>query len=110
MEDLVGSTLGRFEITALVGRGGMATVYKARHPGLEQTVAIKVLHPHFAADPDMTDRFRHEARAVAALRHPNIVRVVDFDKSTTATSWSWSTSTARRWLPISRPWPPRAAR
>jgi len=80
MEDLVGSTLGRFRITALVGRGGMATVYKATHPGLDQTVAIKVLHEQLAADPDIRGRFRREATAVAALRHPNIVRVIDFDE------------------------------
>ena len=79
-KDLIGSTLGRYKITALVGQGGMATVYRATHPGLEQTVAIKVLHAHMATDPDMLGRFQQEARAVAALRHPNIVRVVDFDR------------------------------
>ncbi len=78
-EDLIGRTLGRYKITALVGQGGMATVYRATHPGLEQTVAVKVLHAHMATDPDMLGRFQQEARAVAALRHPNIVRVVDFD-------------------------------
>ena len=79
MEDLVGRTLGRYEVTALVGRGGMATVYKARHPGLNRTVAVKVLHRHLAVDSAFVGRFRREARAVAALRHPNIVRVYDFD-------------------------------
>jgi len=79
VEELVGRTLGRYEITALVGRGGMATVYKARHPGLNRTVAVKVLHRHLAIDPAFVGRFRREARAVAALRHPNIVRVFDFD-------------------------------
>jgi len=64
---------------ALVGRGGMATVYKARHPGLNRTVAVKVLHRHLAVDSAFVGRFRREARAVAALRHPNIVRVYDFD-------------------------------
>ena len=78
-EDLIGRRLGRYQITALVGRGGMATVYRATHPGLEQTVAIKVLHAHLATDPNMLGRFQREARAVAALRHPNIVHVVDFD-------------------------------
>ncbi|MCX6374131.1 MAG: serine/threonine-protein kinase, partial [Actinobacteria bacterium] len=79
-EDLIGRKLGRYQITALVGQGGMATVYRATHPGLEQTVAVKVLHAHMATDPDMLGRFQQEARAVAALRHPNIVRVVDFDR------------------------------
>jgi serine/threonine-protein kinase len=79
VEDLVGRTLGRYEVTALVGRGGMATVYKARHPGLNRNVAVKVLHRHLAVDSAFVGRFRREARAVAALRHPNIVRVYDFD-------------------------------
>jgi tRNA A-37 threonylcarbamoyl transferase component Bud32 len=78
-DDLIGRTLGRYQITGLVGRGGMATVYRATHPGLEQTVAVKVLHAHLATDADLLGRFQREARAVAALRHPNIVRVVDFD-------------------------------
>jgi serine/threonine-protein kinase len=79
VEDLVGRTLGRYEVAALIGRGGMATVYKARHPGLNRTVAVKVLHRHLAVDSAFVGRFRREARAVAALRHPNIVRVYDFD-------------------------------
>gem|GEM_PF-407783 len=78
-DELIGRTLGRYEITALIGRGGMATVYRATHPGLRQTVAVKVLHAHLADDPDLLVRFEREAQAVAALRHPNIVRVIDFD-------------------------------
>lgn len=75
----VHATLGRYEIVGVLGRGGMATVYRARHPGLGQDVAIKVLHSHLAADPSFVGRFQTEARAVAALRHPNIIRVLDFD-------------------------------
>ncbi len=78
-QDLVGRDLGRYHITALVGRGGMATVYQAQHPGLNTTVAIKVLHSHLAGDPDFVARFHREARAVSTLRHPNLVRVLDFD-------------------------------
>jgi len=78
-DELIGRALGRYEITALIGRGGMATVYRSTHPGLRQTVAVKVLHAHLAEDPDLLVRFEREAQAVAALRHPNIVRVVDFD-------------------------------
>jgi eukaryotic-like serine/threonine-protein kinase len=77
-DQLVGKTLGRYEVTALVGRGGMATVYRAVDPALKRDVAIKVMHPHLAADPAFVGRFRHEAQAVAALRHPNIVNVFDF--------------------------------
>ncbi len=79
MESLVGRTLGKYELTAMIGGGGMATVYEARHPGLDQRVAVKVLHPFLATDSSFVDRFRREAHAVAALRHPNIVRVLDSD-------------------------------
>ncbi len=78
-DELIGASLGRYEISALIGRGGMATVYLATHPGLRQRVAVKVLHAHVAEDADLLVRFEREAQAVAALRHPNIVRVVDFD-------------------------------
>lgn len=79
MESLVGRKLGKYELTAMIGGGGMATVYEARHPGLDQRVAVKILHPFLSTDRSFIDRFRREAHAVAALRHPNIVRVLDFD-------------------------------
>jgi len=56
----------------------MATVFRATDPVLKRDVAIKVMHGHLAADPAFVGRFRHEAQAVAALRHPNIVKVYDF--------------------------------
>lgn len=77
-----GQKLGKYEIKTLLGRGGMAEVYRALNPDLRQDVAIKVLHPGLA-DPDAAQRFRHEAQAVAALQHPNIIRVFDFDTTTT---------------------------
>ncbi|MHB8625812.1 MAG: SUMF1/EgtB/PvdO family nonheme iron enzyme [Aggregatilineales bacterium] len=77
-----GQKLGKYEIKTLVGRGGMAEVYRALNPDLKQDVAIKVLHPGLA-DPDAAQRFRREAQAVAALQHPNIIRVFDFDTTTT---------------------------
>ncbi len=77
MEKQAGETFGRYLIREVVGAGGMATVYRAHDPVLEREVAIKVLHPHLARDEASVGRFRHEARAVAALRHPNIVRVYD---------------------------------
>ncbi|NLT36438.1 MAG: serine/threonine protein kinase [Gaiellales bacterium] len=79
MESLVGRRLGKYELTTMIGGGGMATVYQARHPGLGQQVAVKILHPFLSTDTSFIDRFRREAHAVAALRHPNIVRVLDFD-------------------------------
>ncbi len=79
MPDLIGQTVGKYRIVARLGRGGMAEVYKAYQPGLDRYVAIKVLHSYLAEDPDFIGRFEREARAVANLRHPNIVQVFDFD-------------------------------
>ena len=61
-----------------LGRGGMATVYKAYHANLDRYVALKVLHPAFLEDPNFLARFQREARLVAKLEHPNIVPVYDF--------------------------------
>ncbi len=79
MPDLVGKTIGKYRIVARLGRGGMAEVYKAYQPGLDRYVALKVLHSYLADDADFIGRFEREARAVANLRHPNIVQVFDFD-------------------------------
>lgn len=79
MFDLTGRQLGKYQINERLGRGGMATVYRAYQPGIDRFVAIKVIHLHFADDPTFIERFRREARAVGALRHPNIVQVIDFD-------------------------------
>ncbi len=79
MPDLIGQTIGKYRVVARLGQGGMAEVYKAYQPGLDRYVAVKVLHSHLAGDPDFIGRFEREARAVANLRHPNIVQVFDFD-------------------------------
>jgi tetratricopeptide (TPR) repeat protein len=79
MTDLGGQTLGRYQIIERLGRGGMADVYKAYQPGLDRYVAVKVLHPHLSEDPNFITRFQREAKTVAALRHPHIVQVFDFD-------------------------------
>ncbi len=79
MPDLIGQTLGKYRIVARLGQGGMAEVYKAYQPGLDRYVAVKALHSHLAGDPDFIGRFEREARAVANLRHPNIVQIFDFD-------------------------------
>ncbi len=67
----------RYELEELVGTGGMSTVFRARDRQLERLVAIKILHEHYAEDPEYLERFRREARAVARLSHPNIVTVID---------------------------------
>ncbi|MCE1253819.1 MAG: serine/threonine protein kinase, partial [Anaerolineae bacterium] len=76
---LEGQTLGKYQILQPLGQGGMARVYKAYHPKLERYVAIKVLRPDLIGEEEFLDRFRREAQSVAALRHPNIVQVFDFD-------------------------------
>lgn len=73
-----GSHLGRYEIIELIGRGGMASVFRAHDPLLDRDVAIKVLASIFPPDPTFAERFSIEARTVANLRHPNIVQVYDF--------------------------------
>jgi len=73
----VGDTLGRYELGEEVGEGGMATVYRARDRELRREVAVKVLFPHLARRPEIVHRFAREARAAAALDHPNILRVYD---------------------------------
>src|SRR5512147_621627 len=68
-----GSRLGRYEILSAIGAGGMGEVYLARDTRLGREVALKVLPADTARDPDRLARFEREARAVAALNHPNIV-------------------------------------
>ena len=74
-----GRTVGKYTLQSLIGRGGMAEVYKSRHPELGRDLAIKILHPHYTDAPGFIERFRREAQAAAALRHGNIVQIYDFD-------------------------------
>ncbi|ABU56706.1 serine/threonine-protein kinase [Roseiflexus castenholzii] len=75
---LIGATIGNYEIQALIGSGGMATVYRGFDHNLGRAVAIKILSEEARAHPGFVDRFRQEARIIANLRHPNIVQVYDF--------------------------------
>ncbi len=77
MHLIAGTKLGPYEIVALIGAGGMGEVYKARDTRLGREVAVKILPASIAADPDRLRRFEQEARAVAALSHPNILGVHD---------------------------------
>ncbi len=72
-----GARLGPYEIVALLGAGGMGAVYRARDARLGREVAVKVLPDELAGDPDRLRRFENEARAVAALSHPNILAIYD---------------------------------
>ena len=72
-----GTKLGQYEVQDFIGQGAMGLIYRAYHVQLERTGAVKVLQA-IAPDPDTTARFRHEAQAIAQLRHPNILNVYDF--------------------------------
>ncbi|MCA1563658.1 MAG: serine/threonine protein kinase, partial [Acidobacteria bacterium] len=72
-----GTALGPYEIVGLIGAGGMGEVYQARDPRLKRDVAIKLISPALATDPDRLRRFEQEAQAVAALTHPNILAIYD---------------------------------
>jgi serine/threonine protein kinase len=70
-----GVRLGPYEITALIGEGGMGKVWRAHHIALKRDDALKVLPDAFASDPDRLARFQREAQVLASLNHPNIAHV-----------------------------------
>jgi eukaryotic-like serine/threonine-protein kinase len=78
-DPFIGALLdNKYRLTEKIGEGGYGTVYKATHIEIDSTVAVKILHPHLAADKLTIERFRREARAAAQIRHPNAVVVTDF--------------------------------
>lgn len=77
MPDLVDQTFGKYRIISRLGAGGMSTVYRANDVTLDRDVAIKILSPHFARDPEFIERFRREARTIAALQHPYVLAVYE---------------------------------
>jgi serine/threonine protein kinase len=81
MEDLTGKQFGPYRITAPLGEGGMAAVYKAFQPGVDRFVALKVLPQHYAKDPQFVERFEREAKVLAKLQHPHILPVHDFGEA-----------------------------
>jgi Tol biopolymer transport system component len=74
---VIGRKLGNYEVTAKLGEGGMGEVWRARDERLNRSVAVKMLPAGLAADPGLRARFEQEARALAALNHPNIVAIYD---------------------------------
>src|SRR5690349_14065528 len=70
-----GEKLGPYEIVALLGKGGMGEVYRARDPKLERDVAVKVLPPQLAQSAERLARFEREAKVLAALNHPHIAAI-----------------------------------
>ncbi|MEK6226154.1 MAG: serine/threonine-protein kinase [Chloroflexota bacterium] len=75
---LIGS---RYELAARIGGGGMADVFRAHDRTLDRDVAVKLMRPAFATDPEFVERFHREAEALGAIDHPNIVRVLDYGAS-----------------------------
>lgn len=74
----VGSKFGRYTIVRLIGMGGMGAVYEATHAELKKRVALKTLHPSFAKNPEIRQRFLREGELASRIHHPNVVDVTDF--------------------------------
>ena len=78
---MIGKTLGTFECTAEIGKGGMGEVYQAKDTKLGRDVAIKVLPQEFAQDSERVARFQREAKLLASLNHPNIAAIYGLEES-----------------------------
>ncbi len=76
---MLGEHIGSYEILEEIGKGGMATVYRARQASVDRDVAIKVIRRAIAGDPEAVQRFQREARLIARLEHPHILPIYDFD-------------------------------
>jgi len=80
---LIGRQLGRFRLDAILGAGGMGTVFRARQSGLDRDVAVKVVDARVVKDPTELERFRREAKAACRLDHPNVIQPIDFGEDGT---------------------------
>ncbi|HEY7377042.1 MAG TPA: serine/threonine-protein kinase, partial [Polyangia bacterium] len=74
---MIGETINNYRVSELLGEGGMGAVYLAEHPFMGRKAAIKVLRREFAEDRNLVERFMNEARAANAIRHPNIIDIID---------------------------------
>src|SRR5215468_9028575 len=77
---MIGRTISHYQIQEKLGEGGMGVVYKAQDTKLERTVALKFIAPHLVSDDSLRRQFQREAKAVAALDHPNICTVFEIDE------------------------------
>ena len=77
----VGSRLGHYDVTALIGEGGMGQVYQVTDTKLKRQVALKILPEAFSADPERLARFQREAEVLASLNHPNIAAIHGLEES-----------------------------
>src|SRR5438552_17343036 len=76
----IGKQVGSYEITSLIGKGGMGEVYRARDTRLQRDVALKFLPEAFASDPDRLSRFQREAQVLASLNHPHIAAIYGLEE------------------------------
>lgn len=81
MTDLTGRKLGKYVLEERLGAGGMAAVFRSHHPQFDKPVAVKILPPAVSQDAGFRARFEREGRTIAALNHPNIIRVYDVDEA-----------------------------
>ncbi len=95
-----GQTLLHYRIVDKLGEGGMGAVYRAEDTRLGREIAIKVMPAELAADPERRRRFEQEARAVAALKHPNIVTVYSVEEAPSTGSPSTSSGQAGQAIPL----------
>ncbi|HRE46646.1 MAG TPA: protein kinase [Aggregatilineales bacterium] len=80
MNELIGRKLGQYEITALLGEGGMATVYRAHQTSVRRDVAVKIIESKLACNPEFIRRFERETMTIAALDHSHILKIHDFGR------------------------------
>jgi serine/threonine protein kinase len=78
-DELIGRSIGSYRVIKPLGKGGMGAVYMAEHPVIGSKVAIKFLHPQYATDKKIVDRFFNEARAVNVIGHDNILKILDLN-------------------------------
>ena len=88
-------SVSHYQILRTLGSGGMGTVYLARDTRLMRDVAVKVLPPDLASDPDRLNRFEQEAQLASALNHPNVAISMRLAKMADSNSLAWSTCRAR---------------
>src|SRR5437764_1089394 len=77
-QGIVGAVLGNYRVTGELSRGGMGSVYRARHELLGRPAAVKLLRPELTGNPELVERFFNEAKATTAIEHPGIIQIYDF--------------------------------
>jgi serine/threonine-protein kinase len=87
-DPLIGTTLaGRYLVEDVIGEGGMATVYRARHKLVDRPCAVKIMNPALASDPTTRERFRREAKSAQTLAHPNVIEIFDQGETAEGTTY-----------------------